>query len=174
MSPTNEGLYLLSVLIARDFGLLGSHRLATLWEQNLLNLQRLVTLNGHFFNWYDTQTLQPLTPRYVSTVDSGNLAACLLTMHGGIQELLQKPVVREENVDGIRDTLDLLHAACEQVGANDPAVVRSFAQQLLAAGDNVAVELPAEVRRSAELAASDDSARAASHAFTDCLPLAAE
>src|SRR4029453_8210183 len=41
----------------------------------------------HLFNWYDTQTLKPLSPLYVSTVDSGNLAAALLTISVGLREI---------------------------------------------------------------------------------------
>ena len=40
---------------------------------------------GHLFNWYDSQSLAPLTPRYVSSVDSGNLAAALLTLASGLR-----------------------------------------------------------------------------------------
>ncbi len=91
LSPTNEGLYLVSALIARKFDLLSLETLAELLENNLDVIDRLEKLNGHIYNWYDTQTLQPLNPRYVSSVDSGNLAACLLTLRAGIEELLDEP-----------------------------------------------------------------------------------
>ncbi len=74
VSPTNQGLFLISGLVARDFGYISLHHLAQLWERNLESWEKFERLHGHFYNWYDTSTLTPLYPRYVSTVDSGNLA----------------------------------------------------------------------------------------------------
>ncbi|MEX2025673.1 MAG: hypothetical protein WEH44_00205, partial [Pirellulaceae bacterium] len=75
VSPTNEGLYLASALTAREFGFVGLHAVTETWERSLGNWLLLERLRGHFYNWYDTLSLKPLFPRYVSTVDSGNLAA---------------------------------------------------------------------------------------------------
>ena len=47
--------------------------------------------HGHLYNWYDTQDLRPLEPRYVSSVDSGNLAAHLITLAGAFREWQQNP-----------------------------------------------------------------------------------
>ncbi len=58
---------------------------------------------GHFYNWYDTRTLAPLPPRYVSTVDSGNLAASLIALRQGLLEQLKRPVIDACVVDAIRD-----------------------------------------------------------------------
>ncbi|WP_254512986.1 GH36-type glycosyl hydrolase domain-containing protein [Anatilimnocola floriformis] len=143
LSPTNEGLYLLSALIARDFGLTGLHAVTTVWENNLQNLQRLEKLNGHFFNWYDTETLQPLPPRYVSTVDSGNLAACLLTLHAGIDELHRAPILQAEHRQGIVDSLELLIHACTALPADAPNDLRQWSQQLQAAAESLQAALPA-------------------------------
>ncbi|MGA0582462.1 MAG: GH36-type glycosyl hydrolase domain-containing protein [Castellaniella sp.] len=77
-SPTNIGLYLLSAACARQFGWIGTQDLLTRLEATLATLQGMERHRGHFLNWYDTETLQPLLPRYVSTVDSGNLSAHLL------------------------------------------------------------------------------------------------
>ena len=65
-------------------------------------------LRGHFYNWYDTQTLQPLLPMYVSTVDSGNLAAHLLTLRVGLLALPDDPIVGRRVFDGLADTLGVL------------------------------------------------------------------
>ncbi len=119
LSPTNEGLFLISALIARDFGYVGLHRLASLWENNLQGLAQLEQLKGHFYNWYDTETLAPLAPRYVSTVDSGNLAACLLTLHEGIEELTQQPAIPKHGMQGLVETLQLLNRACDEYSAVD-------------------------------------------------------
>ena len=79
-SPTNIGLYLLSAACAREFGWLGTQDLLSRLEATLHTLDKLPRHEGHFLNWTDTLTLQPLSPRYVSTVDSGNLSTHLLTV----------------------------------------------------------------------------------------------
>ena len=90
-SPTNVGLYLLSVACARQFGWIGTQDLLARLEATLSSLQRMERHRGHFLNWYDTLTLQPLLPRYVSTVDSGNLSAELLAVAQACTELSRDP-----------------------------------------------------------------------------------
>ena len=77
-SPTNIGLYLLSTLVARDLGWLGTLEATERLEATLVTMSRLELFRGHFYNWYDTRTLHPLDPKYVSSVDSGNLAGHLV------------------------------------------------------------------------------------------------
>ncbi len=77
-SPTNLGLYLLSVVSARDFGWIGTSEALDRLEATLHSAGRLQRFRGHFYNWYETRDLRPLEPRYVSAVDSGNLAAHLV------------------------------------------------------------------------------------------------
>ena len=77
-SPTNIGLYLLSVVSARDFGWIGTVEAIERLEATLATMSGLVRFRGHFYNWYDTQDLRPLDPQYVSSVDSGNLAGHLI------------------------------------------------------------------------------------------------
>ena len=115
ISPTNEGLYLVSLLVARDFGFVGLHTLVDLCEKNLATWRGLPQLNGHHFNWYDTATLQPLMPRYVSTVDSGNLAASLLVVERGVDDLCRSPVFGESVWRGLNDTLILAIRACDRL-----------------------------------------------------------
>jgi cyclic beta-1,2-glucan synthetase len=90
-SPTNIGLYVLSAACARQLGWIGTQDLLTRLEATYASLQRLQRYRGHFFNWYDTQTLQPLLPCYVSTVDSGNLSAHLLTVAQACKALALDP-----------------------------------------------------------------------------------
>jgi cyclic beta-1,2-glucan synthetase len=87
-SPTNIGVSLLSSLAAVDFGFLTVDRLLERLSATFASLDRLERYRGHFLNWYDTRTLQPLYPLYVSTVDSGNLSGHLLTLRSGLHELL--------------------------------------------------------------------------------------
>jgi hypothetical protein len=84
-SPTNIGLYLLSCLGARELGFLGDEELVSRLENTLETLDRLEKWNGHLYNWYDIDSLLPLRPRYVSAVDSGNLAASLLLIASALE-----------------------------------------------------------------------------------------
>ena len=79
-SPTNIGLYLLSTAAAHDFGWTGLADTVERLEATLATLARLARFRGHFYNWYGTEDLRPLEPRYVSTVDSGNLAGHLIAL----------------------------------------------------------------------------------------------
>ncbi|WP_296443712.1 GH36-type glycosyl hydrolase domain-containing protein [Rhodoferax sp. UBA5149] len=90
-SPTNIGLYLLSVACARQFGWIGTQELLMRLEATLATLVTLQRHRGHFMNWYDTQTCAPLLPMYVSTVDSGNLSGHLLSVAQACLELARAP-----------------------------------------------------------------------------------
>jgi cyclic beta-1,2-glucan synthetase len=91
-SPTNIGLYLVAAACARQFGWIGSTDLVGRAERTLATLATLQRHRGHFLNWYDTTTALPLLPSYVSTVDSGNLCACLLTLAGACDALAAEPL----------------------------------------------------------------------------------
>ena len=85
-SPTNIGLCLLSCISALDLGIASQQRALGLIQNVLTTLRRIPKWNGHLYNWYDTRTLRPLHPAYVSTVDSGNLAACLFILREALLE----------------------------------------------------------------------------------------
>ena len=108
-SPTNIGLSLLANLSAYDFGYLQTGGVIARTAPALATLQSLPRHRGHFYNWYDTQSLQPLPPRYVSTVDSGNLAGHLLTLRQGLLALIDAPVMAASTWEGLSDTLGVLH-----------------------------------------------------------------
>jgi cyclic beta-1,2-glucan synthetase len=111
ISPTNEGLFILSAITARDFGYLGALQLTNTLERNLDNWTKLDRYVGHFYNWYDTTTLEPLPPRYVSTADSGNLAACLLTAQQAIDDIVAAPLFGPFLAEGVSDSLVLVEEA---------------------------------------------------------------
>jgi cellobiose phosphorylase len=103
-SPTNIGLALLANLNAWDFGYITA---GTLLERTANTLQTMAELErhqGHFLNWYDTEQLQPLLPRYVSAVDSGNLAAHLLTLREGLLALPDQKIMSGRLLEGLADT----------------------------------------------------------------------
>jgi len=107
-SPTNIGMLLLSSLAAYDLGYLGSLGLVLRLRNTLHTVGRLEHYRGHLLNWYHTRTLQPLAPRYISTVDSGNFAAALLAVAQGCRELPAAAHLRVERWEGLHDSIALL------------------------------------------------------------------
>ena len=108
ISPTNLGFLLNARQVAVELGYITVHDFAEQTARTLATVARLPKHRGHLYNWYDTRTLEPLHPRFVSTVDSGNLAASLLTLKGGCQELLQKPLLGPALLGGYADQLGAL------------------------------------------------------------------
>jgi cyclic beta-1,2-glucan synthetase len=120
-SPTNIGMSLIGNLAAYDFGYLSAGELIARTTQTFATLDRMQRYRGHFYNWYDTTTLEPLRPLYVSTVDSGNLAGHLLTLAGGLDELADRAA--RPTLTGLGDTLEVL----AELAATWPEVVRELA-----------------------------------------------
>jgi cyclic beta-1,2-glucan synthetase len=110
-SPTNIGMSLLSMLAAHDLGYISTDILVGRLNAVLTTLEGLERFQGHFLNWYDTATLAPLRPRYVSTVDSGNLAGALIALAQGLLQLEERPQTRTQVLAGLADTADLLAQA---------------------------------------------------------------
>ena len=107
-SPTNMGLLLLSTLSAHDFGYIGLRTLLRRLEKTFETLDKLPKHRGHFLNWYDTRTLSSLHPPYVSTVDSGNLLGCLVTLRQGLYEKVDEPIVGPALRRGLADSLGVV------------------------------------------------------------------
>jgi cellobiose phosphorylase len=107
-SPTNMGLALLANLAARDFGYLAVGPLIRRTRDAFATMHRLERYRGHFYNWYETSTLLPLRPLYVSSVDSGNLAGHLLTHGSGLRELADEKILTPQIFAGLRDTVGIL------------------------------------------------------------------
>jgi len=114
-SPTNLGLYLLSVAAARDFGWLGTHEAAERLQMTLATMASLARFRGHFYNWYGTSDLRPLDPPYVSAVDSGNLAGHLITLANACREWTVLPPAAAQRLSGIADALDLAREATDRL-----------------------------------------------------------
>jgi cyclic beta-1,2-glucan glucanotransferase len=114
ISPTNLGILLNARLAAYHLGYLTLAEFLQQTEGTIRSAKRLPRFNGHFLNWYDVQTLQPLPPHFVSTVDSGNLAACLWTLKQACLGLINEPLLPRETWLGIRDHISLVRQLVSQ------------------------------------------------------------
>ncbi|HWQ46467.1 MAG TPA: glycosyltransferase family 2 protein, partial [Longilinea sp.] len=122
-TPTNIGLFLVSVLSAYDFGYIGLFELAVRLRSTFETMGQLEHYRGHLLNWYDSQTLAALPPRYVSTVDSGNLAASLITLKQGCLALPNEPVLGSKQWQGLLAIIDILSEVLKKIEKNNPDVL---------------------------------------------------
>ncbi|MEO8574506.1 MAG: glucoamylase family protein, partial [Pyrinomonadaceae bacterium] len=107
-SPTNIGLLLLSTISAHDFGYIGTLELTERLGFTFATLEKMERVRGHYLNWYDTQTLAPLSPRYISTVDSGNLAGHLLAAKQAVIEISVRKLFDTRVMEGLTDSLEMM------------------------------------------------------------------
>jgi cyclic beta-1,2-glucan synthetase len=156
-SPTNLGLYLLSTAAAHDFGWIGTLDAVDRLEATFDTMSRLERFRGHFFNWYDTLDCRPLNPRYVSSVDSGNLAGHLIALKHACLEKIGHPPLARTALDGIEDAAMLVRDSSRALEGQRPRTATRHrldeALDAVTAVTNVP-GTPAEwARRLAELAA---------------------
>ena len=140
-SPTNMGLSLLANLAAYDFGYISAGKLMERTANTLQTMKSLERFQGHFYNWYDTKILEPMHPKYISTVDSGNLAGHLLTLQQGLIELMDQKILPEQVFAGFRDTLEVFKKGAtgiEPLGENQDKIMPS---QLIIQIDRLFTEL---------------------------------
>lgn len=130
-SPTNMGMSLLANLAAYDFGFIPAGEFLRLAHNTLATMEKLERYRGHFYNWYDTRTLKPLHPQYISSVDSGNLIGSLLTLQGGLAELKEQPVLSERAYQGLQDTLQVIVENIPSLPAPDFSKKFKFLQDTL-------------------------------------------
>ena len=123
-SPTNFGMYLLSVVAARDFGWLGTLDAVDRLEATFATLGKLERFRGHFYNWYDTHDLRPLEPKYVSSVDSGNLAGHLIALANACREPIDPAVANGNWISGVEDALALAREAMPAASGQGQASIR--------------------------------------------------
>ena len=151
-SPTNLGLYLLSVVAAHDFGWIGTHEAADRLGATLDTMKRLEQFRGHFYNWYATRDLRPLDPRYVSSVDSGNLAGHLIALGNACREMIARPVVDRQWLTGIEDSIALVRESLAALAA-DRRSLTVTPKQLAEALDAMAPLIQSEPQTVVELTA---------------------
>ncbi|MFH1143632.1 MAG: cyclic beta 1-2 glucan synthetase, partial [Candidatus Eisenbacteria bacterium] len=139
-SPTNMGLALLSSLSAYDFGYIVAGPLIERTVRAFDTLEALERHRGHFYNWYDTQTLDPLSPRYISTVDSGNLAGHLLTLRSGLLAIPDQNILETKVFEGLGDALRILE---DSEGATAATGLTRFQAELASISDTPPTTLTA-------------------------------
>lgn len=171
-SPTNIGMALLANLAAYDFGYISAGEFLLRTGNTMATMENLERYRGHFYNWYDTRTLKPLHPQYVSSVDSGNLAGCLLALQAGLVELKGQPVLSANTFQGLQDTLQVfaahlpafpapdlaekfkfLHHKLHSLGLNEQTLAAAviLLDEILPIGEELLAVLPADIDIDGEL-----------------------
>jgi cyclic beta-1,2-glucan synthetase len=151
-SPTNIGLGLLAVLSANDLGWIGVNETVERLEKTFETLSRMELFRGHFYNWYETNTLRPLDPKYISSVDSGNLAGHLLALSNGCRQLLGKPFGGPALLAGLQDCIAILREPLADIGESRRSSIVNR-RHLANAIDAMAAELESLPANSEALAA---------------------
>lgn len=129
-SPTNIGVYLLSVVAARDFGWISFIDTVARIQQTIETVEKMEKFRGHLYNWYQTDNLSPLMPLYVSTVDSGNFAGHLVTLSSALNEWAQAPsVYLQGHLEGLLDVNDVLEESLHDV-PDDRKILRPLRQRI--------------------------------------------
>lgn len=164
-SPTNIGLSLLANLTAYDFGYITAEKLIGLTSNTITTLQRMEKYRGHLYNWYDTRTLLPLHPRYISTVDSGNLAGHLVTLKQGLLTIPDKKIITDNMFEGVLDEVRILADKIQlpelkklqqQLSENyrhdfeDPADIKKYIDELEQSLTNILVHLDKDPENEAD------------------------
>jgi len=156
-SPTNIGMSLLSTLAACDFGYITPGQLLERIGKTFHTLDQLERHHGHFYNWYDTRTLKPLFPLYLSSVDSGNFAGHILTLREGILELANEKIGNSNSLHGIEHTLEVLSEIAKIIPARqnaEPSEKIHAAQAQVAAALKNPPIMPATLARALDQFAS--------------------
>ncbi|WP_170253470.1 GH36-type glycosyl hydrolase domain-containing protein [Ciceribacter naphthalenivorans] len=129
-SPTNIGLYLLSVVSARYFGWISFEQTIERLERTIATVDRMDKYRGHLYNWYHTDTLKTLGPRYISAVDSGNLAGHLIAISSACREWAEAPSAHMQgSLDGIGDVGGILLEVLKEL-PDDRKTVRPLRRRL--------------------------------------------
>ncbi len=115
-SPTNIGLLCLATSTAHDLGYVSSLEFVERQELTFSTLSKMAKFRGHFFNWYDTRTLDPLTPQYISTVDSGNLAGHFIAVRQACIEFPDTKLFDQRIIDGLTDTIGAIFQEAQKLG----------------------------------------------------------
>ncbi|MGG7517936.1 GH36-type glycosyl hydrolase domain-containing protein [Allorhizobium undicola] len=129
-SPTNIGVYLLSIVSGRHFGWLSFEQTIEKLEQTIGTVEKMDKFRGHLYNWYHTDTLKALGNRYISAVDSGNLAGHLIAVSSACRHWAEAPSAHlQGNLDGIGDVGSILMETLKEL-PDDRKMVRPLRRRL--------------------------------------------
>ncbi|HEX5029980.1 MAG TPA: glucoamylase family protein [Candidatus Eisenbacteria bacterium] len=159
-SPTNIGMALMSTLSAYDLGYIQARDALDRIERMIETVSGLERHEGHLLNWYDSTSLAPLHPRYVSTVDSANLAGALLAIAEGLRRMDESPPDDTRRLHAIADTRVLFHQSLETLAAfrRSPEILermRSFLHEVEALENHPSVDPATQARLTAAASALD-------------------
>ncbi|GAC1702931.1 MAG: hypothetical protein NVS9B4_09510 [Candidatus Acidiferrum sp.] len=158
VSTTNLGLLLNARLAAVDLGFLTVPEFVEETEKTFDAVDRMPKLDGQLYNWYDTRTLDAVTPKFVSTVDNGNLVCCLWTVKQGSLEAVKGRIFRREIFQGIIDYLDTIAGMLKSDAEKQKSLIasiRAMKELTEPLGDSLAAwasALPILEKNAAELA----------------------
>ncbi|MEF2245990.1 GH36-type glycosyl hydrolase domain-containing protein [Paenibacillus sp. IITD108] len=132
-SPTNIGFLLTSIVAARDFDFITAEQLLDRMEQTLTTVEKLEKWHGHLYNWYDTQSLRVLHPAYVSTVDSGNFVASMMTVKQALVRLLEEQRYKLQAIEAAEEReqkLQFIHRMDNQIDRLEHLITATDFRQL--------------------------------------------
>jgi cyclic beta-1,2-glucan synthetase len=143
-SSTNIGFSLVATLSAYECGFETLTRSLFLSHSILDSVQKLEKYEGHLLNWYQTTSGMPLSPRYVSSVDSGNFVASLITLEQSLHSYRTTPLVPKQfwhhlknqltKLEGGIRNVDLRHNIATIISSSPPETILAVAtrsEQLL-------------------------------------------
>ena len=160
-SPTNIGMSLLANLTAWDFGFITAGQVLQRCEDTMRTMGRMERHLGHFYNWYDTVSLAPLHPRYVSAVDSGNLAGHLLTLAPGLHGLADQPIVSRQTIEGLQITLRVVQEHAKEAAAPVKAALDAVQLALVSEKLGAVDTLPGMVKALKRICSAADAVNTA-------------
>ena len=98
-SSTNIGLSILAIISSYDLKYSSLEDAIELLDKVLISVDSLQKWNGHLYNWYNTKTKEPLRPRYISTVDSGNFIGYLYVTKSFLENVNNRINVVRNNLN---------------------------------------------------------------------------
>lgn len=135
-SSTNIGLGLMSIISAYDLGYIDLNKTIELTQKMLDTIMKLSKWNGHLYNWYNTKTLEPLIPKYISTVDSGNFVGYLYVVKNFLKNIVQSnlKIQKYENIDLVKN---MIQNISDIIQKTDFTVLYDYEKRLFSIGFNV-------------------------------------
>lgn len=130
-SPTNMGMALISDLIAYHMSYITLGTLIDRLENTLSSMEKLDKYRGHFYNWYDTTSCKTLWPRYISTVDSGNLLGYLMIIKKELENIKNEPIIRKEEITSLEDTYEILNDTGLKINSNINKIIMKDYKEIL-------------------------------------------